>query len=217
MKTVKIYVNPKSESTKVLFAFIAKHIDEINRNINIRRVLVTDKNKKAVISLGITALPTLVYNGKLYPGANKIMSMLKPPSAHKDNYGQFNSPEEMLEKYMNKAIQPNNEHEDDDEDDRQNQRDAQLRQRMTDFSKRREGMIGGKNNPNTVSGKNKNRKSKTPSFNNDEDFINAYDQGDETPTEQYNMEDDGDLIWENELNEMADAMGRKPPSKMRRH
>src|SRR5690242_1655300 len=105
MKTVVIYVNPQSDSTKQLMSFIADNIDEINKRVNIERILVTKNNFAAIQRRGIQKTPTLVFENKQYIGAQKIMRILKPPSAHRDNFGAASSPEEMIQKFMAREAQ----------------------------------------------------------------------------------------------------------------
>jgi len=216
MKTVVIYVNPQSDATKQLMAFIADNIDEINKRVNIKRVLVTKDNFTAIQQSGIQKTPTLVFEGKQYIGAQKIMRILKPPSAHRDNFGAASSPEEMVQKYMAREalINPN-----EDEDDNAGAiQDSQLRQKMSAFEKRRAEMIGGSHNPVSRPKPGKGGKQKAKTFDTDEDFIGSVDRGEDTPTDNYQPEEDGALIWENELNMLADQMGRKVSGKIsKRH
>lgn len=209
---MQIYVNPSSETTKVLIAFIADNIDEINKRVKIQRIMVTPKNMKAVQAAGISKTPTLVFNGKSYEGAQKIMRMLKPPSSYQDNFGNNSTPEEMVHKYLNNAIQPGGD-DDEEDNDRGGNRAEELRQRMAALEKRRNGMIGGKDNPATRASGKRGKKPDMRTFNTDEDFVGAVDTGEETPTESA-MEENGDLIWENELNKMADEAGRKVGNKI---
>lgn len=214
MKTVVIYVNPQSDSTKQLMSFIADNIDEINKRVNIERILVTKNNFAAIQRRGIQKTPTLVFENKQYIGAQKIMRILKPPSAHRDNFGAASSPEEMIQKFMAREAQMSaNEEEEDNSGAIQ---DSQLRQKLSAFEKRRSEMIGGSKNPVTRPKANGKQKAKT--FDNDEDFVGSIDRGEDTPTENYQTEEDGALIWENELNMLADQMGRKVSGKIsKRH
>jgi hypothetical protein len=212
MKSVTIYVNPNTDATKALMGFIADNIDEIMKRIEIKRIKVDKTNSKKLQAQGITKTPTLVYEGKQYVGAQKIMRILKPPTAQRDNFGAHTSPEEMVHKYLERAIgTPGDAEEDEDEN---GNREAQLRQRMTALEKRRKGMIGGTDHPNMKGGgRKRGAPQKAKTFETDEDFIGQADRDEETPTEPA-AEEDGALIWENELNMLADQMGRKVGGKI---
>ena len=157
MKKVRIYVNPSSDTTNILMGFIAENIDEINKRVVVERVLVTKRNFKDLQQRGIKKTPTLVYEGKQYIGAQKIMRILKPPSAYKDNYGASTSPEEMVQKYLARAIAPEN----GEEEDEVENRDTQIRQRMAALDKRRQEMIGGVKNPGAKAKKSGRRSTTT--------------------------------------------------------
>jgi hypothetical protein len=205
MKSVQIYMSPNSEETQRLVAWIRDNIDDINRvaKISIKQTLVTSKNKSAVIAMGITKLPTLVFQGKARYGVQEIIKILKPPAAQRENYGQFATAEEMLQKYQENAMRPGG-----SDDEEEESTDNQRKMRLAALAKRRSSMVGAKNNPDSFGKKTKgepqNRK-----YNNDEDFMTASKvEIDETPIELY--EEDGDMLLENMKNEEADAMGRKP-------
>lgn len=210
-KKVKIYVNPNTQTTNALMDFIADNIDEISRRIIIDRVRVTRKNFQTLKDRGITKTPTLVYDGKQYVGAQKIMRILKPPSAHKDNFGSNLSAEEMVQRFHMRAIAPDEQEGETPDEDDPNNRTSMLRQRMAAFQKKRDAMLGFGDNPPIPGGKppRKGRAARAKSFNNDEDFMSAMDAVEETPTEMTMTEEDGDRILEDERNRLADEMGRK--------
>lgn len=203
MKTVYIFTNPDSEQTKHLFSFIADHIDEINKKVIIKKVNVTKNNVSELKSKGIKQVPALALDGKIHVGVETIKRILKPNSEQRDNFGNSTSAEEMVQKFMAREMA-----EEDEEDG--NNREAYLRQALSSFEKRRADMIGGKNNP-VVPKKNTKQ---SAGFADDESFISASSNYDETPTENYDV-DNGDAIWEQYLNDEADQMGRKlpPPGK----
>jgi len=206
MKKVQIYMSPNSEETKRLVTFIRDNIDDINRvaQIHIQQILVTSKNKNQVIAMGITKLPTLVFQGKARYGVQEIVKILKPPTAQRENFGQFASAEEMLQKYQEKAMQPGG-----SDDEEEEASDNQRKMRLAALAKRRSTMVGAKNNPDSFGKKTGKSAPQNRDYKNDEDFIVASRvEIDDTPIDLY--EDDGDMALENMRNEEADAMGRKP-------
>lgn len=211
-KTVQIYVNPKSDATRELTKFIGKHLDEINKRVMVKIIKVNSRNLREVQRRGISKTPTLVYGGKKYEGTRKIITILRPPSAYRDGFGGVTSAEEMVHRFMVRNIYDGQgEEEEDDEDDPRN-RGETLRKRMATFQKRRPAMEGMDGGP-PISGGRKvtaNRRGRgKKSFSNDEDFMREAGAYNETPTERYMTEEDGDLILENERNRLADLFGRK--------
>lgn len=209
-KKVQIYVKPGSPAAKELTRFIGKHVDEINKRIIVKIIKVTPKNSRKVQNLRITKTPTLAYNGKKYIGTKKIIAILRPPTAYRDSYTGSMSAEEMVHRYLIKSIR-DGEGEDEDENDPANRGDY-LRAKAAAFQAKRPAMEGFNGSPPISGGRKTSRgrrRSKKTSFVDDEDFINAIGDVEETPTEQYFAEEDGDRILEDERNRLADMFGRK--------
>lgn len=205
MKSVQIYMSPNSEETQRLVAWIRDNIDDINRvaKISIKQTLVTSKNKSEVMAMGITKLPTLVFQGKARYGVQEIIKILKPPTAQRENFGQFATAEEMLQKYQESAMRPGG-----SDDEEEESTDNQRKMRIAALTKRRSTMVGAKNNPDSFGKKTGKGAPQNREYKNDEDFMVASKvEIDETPIELY--EDDGDMLLENMKNEEADAFGRK--------
>lgn len=216
---VVIYVNPDSESTKLLNQFLARHIDQINKYIYIHRINVTNENVNAIRKKGIDRTPTLVYNNKKYVNLENIIKVLKPPTENKDNFGFGNTgPDELIHEYHNNLILKK---EDDEDDDVPENRTKEIQQKMTALQKRRPRMDDG---PMSESKSLGGRKSKSmgnnsySSFDSDDDFRRAskVDQITETPVKRFMDDEDGAIMLEDYYLDMAKETGLKRETKSRR-
>jgi len=166
-RTLQILVKEnKSDFNKNLTAFIADNLDKINLSGHtIKIVPVPDKKIKTITKTGIERLPALVIGtDKVYGVANirdvieKLAStrnVLRPPKASSGQGGQGGqrqaqqpiqlTEDEMLEKYQNAQMSPDNG--DNDEDEQANVAE-QIRARATSETQRREAEMA-KNKPET--------------------------------------------------------------------
>lgn len=208
---VVIYVNPEAESTRLLNQFLARHIDQINKYIYIKRVNVTNDNVHLVRKKGIDRTPTLVYNNKKYINLENIIKVLKPPAENKDHFGYGNTgPEELIHEYHSTLMFKKEEEE--GEDDETESRSKELQQKMAVLQKRRSHIDGSETKSRPKSNNQR------PSFDNDEDFRRAskVDQITETPVKRYTEEEDGAILLEDYYLDMAHADGKKSTRPVRR-
>lgn len=209
---VIIYVNPQSNNTKLLDQFLARHIDQINRYIYVKKINVTAENVQQIKKKGIDRTPTLVFNNKKYVNLENIIKILTPPNDSRDSFGFGNTgPDEQIHKYHEDMMLKVDDQEE-DEDDPEN-RENVLKQKMAALQKKRQRMdeetasetklTGGKH-PKT-SGLSKTE------FKDDDEFRRAtkVDQITETPVKKFMSEDDGDIILEDYYLEMANQGGKK--------
>lgn len=206
-----IYVNPDSNSTRLLNQFIARHIDQINTRVYIKTIQVNQNNLIQVRKMGIDRTPTLVHNKKKYVGLDQIMQILKPPTETRDGFGTGNlSPDEMIHKFQSDFIQE--EGDELDEDDPAN-RDSVLKQKMLALQRRRPQMDAETADKTKLAGGKKLKTSGQPrtSFNSDDDFRRAsgVDIITETPVRRYTAEEDGNMILEDYYLEEANMTGKR--------
>lgn len=211
--TVVVYVQPGTRSTKILTKYIAKNIDVINQYVFIELFKINKGNLAKVKKLGIQRTPTLVYGKKKIVSLEKIMKILTPPSQRKDNYGYGKtSADEFVQDFQMAILDSES---DDDEFDQDN-REAEIRQKMSAMQKRRPEMKGVSKKQRLTGGKKLHkRQPKKDSFERgargDREFrdMAGVDNIMETPTYGYMGEADGELLLEEYRNELADASGRK--------
>jgi len=208
-KTVYIYVNPKSQKTAQINKFIGQHLQAINKRVYVKLIRVTPTNHAKIKSKGIDQTPTLVCDGKKVMGVNKIIDLLRPPEAYRDNFGNVTSAEEMVHKWMSGIAYSKKDDDEDDEMDPE-KRSEYLRQKMAAMQKKRPEMAGV-DKKQKIKGGRKIAKTdyKKQKFRDDDDFIQRRDNFDETPTDRYLTDDDGLLMLEELRNEIADSSGRK--------
>ncbi len=212
--TVTVYVQPGTRSTKILSRYIAKNIDVINQYVFIDLFKISKDNLTEVKKRGIQRTPTLVYGKKTIVSLEKIMKILTPPSQRKDNFGYGKtSADEFVQDFQMAIL--DDESDDEDEFDPEN-REAEIRQKMSAMQKRRPEMKGVSKKQRLQGGKKLHkRQPKKSSFDKggdgDREFrdMAGVDNIAETPTYGYMSEADGELLLEEYRNELADASGRK--------
>lgn len=210
---IDIYLKTESQSAKALTVHLAKYIDQLNEQVLINFIYITDKNAPAVQRKGIRRTPTLIYGNRRFEGLEKIVRILTPQKRDTENYGYgVMNPDEMLNKWQSDIIDSAVDEETDD-DMSSDARSQQLRQKMAAMQKMRPQMQG-------VPSKNKiggGRKLKTATpkkeYNNDDDFLKASGVGSvkQTPTNPYMEDKDGELILEDYYLDEAMKDGKKIP------
>ena len=195
----EIYINPKSKTTEILNQFLAKHIDQINEHLFIKRISVSSENIALVKRKGIDHTPTLVYNRRKVVSLEKIVKILTPPSDHKDHYGYGNmSSSDLVNQFQNSILDTG----DDDPEDNDMSPEARsnvLRQKMAALQKKRPQMDGVGDKNKIIGGRKvKSNKSVASEFKNDDDFKKAtgMDNIIQTPVKKYMDDDDGAMILE---------------------
>lgn len=210
---VIIYINPNAKSTEILYDFLAKHIDQINQHLFIKRIKVTGKNVAIVKKKGIDHTPTLVYNKRKFVSLEKIIRILTPPAEHKDHFGYGNtSSDDLVHQYHSTIIDTG-----DDENAEDNELDPDvrgnvLRQKMAAFQKRRPQMDGVDSTRKLKGGRKITAKQPAKSkFENDDEFRRAaqVDNVTETPTRKYMEEEDGAMILEDYYLDLANQSGKQ--------
>jgi hypothetical protein len=212
--TVTVYVQPGTRSTKILSRYIAKNIDVINQYVFIELYKINKGNMAEVKKRGIKRTPTLVYGKKKIVSVERIMKILTPPSQRKDNFGYGKtSADEFIQDFQMGILDDESDEEDEFDPDN---REAEIRQKMSMMQKRRPEMRGVSKKQRLNGGKKLHKRSpKKDAFDRggrgDDEFRNmaGVDNIMETPTYGYMGEADGELLLEEYRNELADASGRK--------
>lgn len=222
---VDVYLNTKAPSTKVLTEHLAKYIDDLNQILLINFIYITDKNAPLVKKRGVRRTPTLKYGKRTYEGLEKIIRVLTPPKSGKETYGYGNTnPDEMLHEYQNEIIDNRADDEQEDQDDMNGDaRTQQIRSRIAAFQKRRPKMDGVGQKQKIAGGrkiKSKFNQKEYAGSSADDDFLKDSGVGsiDQTPTERYVEDTDGELILEDYYLNEAIANGKvQKQGKGRRH
>jgi hypothetical protein len=209
---VIIYINPGAQSTKILDQFLAKHIDQINEHLFVKRIKVTSKNVAMVKKKGIDHTPTLVYNRRKFVSLEKIIRILTPPAEHKDHYGYGNtSSDDLVHQYHSTILDTGDDNKEDDDLEPDNRTNV-IRQKMAAFQKRRPQMDGVEGSRKLKGGRKVKTVQPTKSkFDTDEEFRKAarVDNIAETPSRKYMDEDDGAMILEDYYLEEANKSGKR--------
>lgn len=209
---VVIYINPGAQSTKILDQFLAKHIDQINEHLFVKRIKVTSKNVSMVKKKGIDHTPTLVYNRRKFVSLEKIIKILTPPAENKDHYGYGNtSSDDLVHQYHSTILDTGDDNREDDDLDPDTRTNV-IRQKMAAFQKKRPQM-DGVDVKNKLKGGRKvtARQPAKSKFDTDDEFRRAakVDSVAETPSRKYMDEDDGAMILEDYYLEEANRSGKK--------
>lgn len=209
---VNIYVNPHAESTKILDVFLAKHIDQINQHLYVKRIKVTGKNIAIIKKKGIDHTPTLVYNRRKYVSLDKIVRILTPPAENKDHYGYGNtSSNDLVHQYHSTILDTGDDNGEDDETDPETRSNV-IRQKMAALQKRRPEMDGVDTKRKLKGGRKvkANQLGKTK-FDNDEEFKKyaGIDNIIDTPARKYTDDFDGAMILEEYYLDEAMKNGKK--------
>lgn len=210
--SVVIYVNPTSDSTKILLKFIGKFIDQINEHLVIKMIKVTKQNVDQVKAKGIERTPTLVYERKKYVSVEKIIKILTPPAEQKDHYGYgITSSDELVHTYHDAILNADDDEDALDEDNPENRADV-IRQKMAAMQKRRPEMSGVDSTKKLKGGRKlKNNPMGKRKFESDDDFVKASrtDNIESTPIKGYMDEADGALLLEEYYLEEAKRSGKQ--------
>lgn len=208
---VKIYLSTTAKSTTLLTAHLAKHIDALNNLLMIQFIYITEKNAEAIQKRGIRRTPTLIHSDRKFEGLEKIIQVLTPPKQGRETYGYgMTSPDEMLHQWQSEAMSRAN-----DEDDDESNADVvenKMRARMAVFQKKRARMEGTSKEHTVPGGRKVKAKNNQKTYDGDSDFIKDagvdQDRTDNTPTERFVEDADGELLLEDYYLNEAMAAGK---------
>jgi hypothetical protein len=209
---VYIYVNPDARSTKILTAFIAKHIDQINRKMFVQIVNINKKNYELIKRRGVQKAPTLIFGDKHIVSLEKIIQVLTPRREARDNFGVSHmSADEMVHAFHDSILNTGDGDEEDETDPVV--REQVIRQKMAAMQKRRPQMSDDVGSKQRLKGGRK-IKSKPPqqnTFEDDASFMRAMgaDNFEATPSQRYMDDADGELMLEDYYLDIANASGKK--------
>jgi hypothetical protein len=201
-----IVINGESQSGKLVSSHVAKYMADISQNYKVEILKSNPKNIRIIRELGVTALPTMVVNGKKIEGAEKIVKILTPVRDQQSGFGMgYDNPEESVRNMMISNMgRP------EDDDDEADNREEVIRKKMADFQKKRPQMSDNVPKDARINGGRQIISRQAPVFADDDDsFVRASgrDNITETPTIQ-NM-DDGDSILEEFYLDEAIQHGKK--------
>jgi hypothetical protein len=207
-----LYIKQDAKTTKILLNFIGKHIDAINKKFVIKSTMVTSKNAAEVKSKGVSRTPTLIVGKQKYETLEKIVKVITPATERKEGFGfSTRSPEELTQSYLDGVLNSK-----DDDDDPVSGFDEDFRRKMANFQKRRPAMEGVEKSSMLKGGRKITAKKKVPqSFSDDSEFqeFAGVNNLENTPSDKYFSETDGDALLEEYYNKLADEGGRKPNNK----
>lgn len=204
-----IYVNKESRATQEVTNFISKNLDAINQSVRVRVVYINDSVKKTLISKGITTVPAMILGGKIYVTADVIIRALTPVRRRVDDLGlAVTNPEELIQRDMLREMANKN----DQESDIADNRDAEIKRKMSEMQQRRPVMAGFKDSPPPLPGGRPIKQNSEPmaTYDTDAAFIQASrrDNIGSTPIGSEYTELDGLAALEEYRNVEADRNGR---------